>query len=76
MKSAEAPEVFNNPDAVIIGPGKRIRSVDVPIAPDGAYNGNGQFKNAEGLIFKIKGFDKTQGEGIDWFGQGYIAEEK
>lgn len=76
MKSTEMmPELFSNRDQVITGRGGKIVAIDVPISPEGTYSGNGQFRHPGDMKFTIKGFDKTQGDEVIWYGQGFIAEQ-
>lgn len=73
-KPVEAPEIFNNPDPSILELGQEFKSVDIPTTLDGAYNGNGQFKVPDGMVFRLKGVDK-RGRREHGIGQAYKIVE-
>lgn len=68
-----APELLSDPKNVVLKQGERLQPVCVEITPEGVYNGNGQFKDPEGIIFKIIGFDRSNGREF-WIGRAYIIK--
>lgn len=73
MNRIEAPELFNDPKTVALGRDERLIAVSVEVSPEGVYIGNGQFKDPGDEIFKIIGFDRSNGSGF-WIGRGYIKK--
>ncbi len=73
-KPETKPELFIDENIVPEwGKCKKRIPVSVPVTLEGAYNENGQYRNAKGKTLPIIGFNKLTGE---WFGQGFIEEEK
>lgn len=71
---ARTPELFIDKNTDPERGRCKIRiAVTVPVSPDGAYSGNGQYRNAKDKTLPIIGFDKIKGM---WFGRGFIEEEK
>jgi hypothetical protein len=63
------PELFNSPDGVELKPGEILKPVWVEVGPEGAYKGNGAFKDPGDAVFKIVGFARNDRE--RWFGRGF-----
>lgn len=68
-----APELFSDPKNVVLKRYERLQPVCVEITPEGIYNGNGQFKDPADMIFKIIGFDRSNGREF-WIGRAYTIE--
>ena len=73
-KNPETPELFNNPKKATLHWREELVVVKIPITPDGAYFGNGEYKVTNGDIFQITEVDKRNGR-TRWFGKGYIKVE-
>lgn len=70
-KIIEAPELFSDPKAITLGRGERLIAVSVPVSPEGVYTGNGEYKTLENEIFRVIGFDRSNGREF-WIGRAYI----
>lgn len=54
---------------------EHVSLVSVPISPDGAYDGNGEYTVPDGIgVLSIDGFTKGEHETL-WFGKGYVIEK-
>lgn len=61
------PRLYNDPTKAVCGRGEFLEEIEIPISPDGGYNGNGEFQEPEGKVFKILS------AGIDsWTGRAYV----
>jgi len=63
-------ELFNNPN-VTLERGENLKPVTIPVSPEGIYIGNGRFRDPEDQIFRIIGFDRTNGREF-WIGRAWV----
>lgn len=71
----EKPELFSDPESVVLKRGQILRTVIIPITPCGSYNGNGEYQDPEDQIFKIIGWERKM-DGDYWTGRAYIICDK
>lgn len=69
------PELFNNTNDIILKHGECLKTVTVEITAEGIYNGNGEYQDPKDMLFKIIGFDRSNGR-MFWIGRGYIKEQQ
>lgn len=71
----KTPELFNNPESITLKRNERIEVVSIEVTPEGVYDGNGKYQDPQGAVFRIIGFDRSNGREF-WIGQGYIRTTK
>lgn len=70
-KPVEAPELYSDPSQANCGRDEYLEEIKIPISPDGAYSGDGEFQDPAGRIFKINSIECDS-----WTGRAYIIRRR